>query len=72
MNKMAKTIFRGSVLTGSMFLADGLVTVLCPNARGIGKVLACLASVTICGAAADIGSKHAIEVLDNAQQKLKG
>lgn len=72
MNTITKKIFRLTVLTGSMILADGIVSVLCPGARGLVKAAACLASVTICGAAADIGSKHAIEVLENAQRRLRG
>lgn len=72
MSNIAKKIFRGTVLVGSMLLADGAVGLLCPNAKGLAKAAACLASVTIFGAAADIGSKHALDVLNRAQRGIKG
>ena len=72
MNTFYKKIFRGGVLVGAMFLADGAVTLLCPGVKGLTKGVVCLASVTIFGAAADIGSKHALDVLENSSNKLKG
>ena len=72
MNTVAKKIFRGAVLIGSMFLADGIVGTFCPGAKGLTKAAVCLATVTVCGAAADVGSKHAIQVLEDCQKTLKG
>ena len=72
MNNIYKKLFRGAVLVGAMFMADGAVTLLCPGVKGITKGVVCLASVTIFGAAADAGSKRAIDVLESASDKLKG
>lgn len=71
MGSIGRKIFRVAAIGGSMFLADGIVGLFCPTLKGISKGLACLASVTICGALADQGCTYAMKVLDGAADAMR-
>ena len=71
MGNIAKKLFRIAAIGGSMFLADGIIAVFCPQLKGVSKGLACLASVTICGALADQGATYATRVLEGSVDSVR-